>query len=60
MWHKILEEKEEWDGQPLQISGLWGNPEDMDPEVRREMKMKRFRAYLAEVRSKAKNATTKS
>ena len=49
-----MEIKEEWDGKPLNIEGLWGDPEDMDPELRKELKMARFRAYLAEVRKKSK------
>ena len=51
---EIKPEDKEWDGQPLHISGLWGDPDNMDPQLRAELKMARFKAYLAEVREKSK------
>jgi hypothetical protein len=50
----IKPEDKEWDGQSLHISGLWGDPDDMDPQLRAELKMARFKVYLAEVRKKSK------
>lgn len=42
--------KEEYDGyKPL--SGLWGNPEDIDIEFRKAKRLKLFKIYLANVRN---------
>lgn len=50
-----MDKKEDMDKLREAFQGLWGNPQDLDPETKKILQYRRYRKHLAELKERIKN-----